>query len=102
MKSSKLLLAAALLAAACTPKAKIDLTVADAPGRNVEVRLLDVNTWKVLDTVKTGADGSLRYAVKVEEGRPEFVAKIAAAFAHLFPRKSPFTTNVMSGNNRIK
>ena len=73
MKSSKLLLAAALLAAACTPKAKIDLTVADAPGRNVEVRLLDVNTWKVLDTVKTGADGSLRYAVKVEEGRPEFV-----------------------------
>ena len=68
MKSSKLLLAAVLLAAACTPKAKIDLTVADAPGRNVEVRLLDVNTWKVLDTVKTGADGSLRYAVKVEEG----------------------------------
>ena len=73
MKSSKLLLAAALLVAACTPKAKIDLTVVDAPGRNVEVRLLDVNTWKVLDTVKTGADGSLRYSVNVEDGRPEFV-----------------------------
>ncbi|MBQ3710931.1 MAG: redoxin domain-containing protein [Bacteroidales bacterium] len=88
MKSSKLLLAAALLAAACTPKAKIDLTVADAPGRSVEVRLLDVNVWKVLDTVKTGADGTLRYAVEVEEGKPEFVylfsegTKLASLLLH--------------------
>ncbi len=88
MKSFKLLLAAVLLAAACTPKAKIDLTVADAPGRNVEVRLLDVNVWKVLDTVKTGADGTLHYAVEVKEGKPEFVylfsegTKLASLLLH--------------------
>ena len=88
MKSFKLLLAAALLAAACTPKARIDLTVAGAPGREVEVRLLDVNVWKVLDTVKTGTDGSVRYSVEVKEGRPEFVylfsdgVKLASLLLH--------------------
>ncbi len=88
MKSFKLLLVAALLAAACTPKAQIDLSIAEAPGRNVEVRLLDVNVWKVLDTVKTGADGTLRYAVEIEEGKPEFVylfsegTKLASLLLH--------------------
>ena len=73
MRSFKLLAAAALLLAACTPKAQIDCTVAQAPRSEVSVRLLDMNVFKVLDTVKTDASGRLRYKVDVKEGDPEFV-----------------------------
>lgn len=68
-----MLLAAAIVAASCTPKAQISLSLKDAPERDVEVRLLAVNSWKVLDTVKTGADGTIRYKVAVEKGKPEFI-----------------------------
>lgn len=73
MRSFKLLAAAALLLAACTPKAQIDCTVAQAPRSEVSVRLLDMNVFKVLDTVKTDASGRLRYKVDVKEGDPEFM-----------------------------
>ena len=73
MRSFKVLAAAALLAVSCAPKAGIELKLTDAPSHEVEVRMLDVNTWKILDTVKTGSDGRLRYSVKVEKGKPEFV-----------------------------
>ena len=68
-----LLLAAALLAAACTPKTTVSGVVEGAPSREVEVRLLDVNSWKVLDTVKTDASGAFRYKIAVKEGEPEFI-----------------------------
>lgn len=73
MKSCRFLLAAALFFAACTPKAGIDLTLADAPGFELEVKLLDVNVYKVLDTVKTDASGRVRYSVAVKPGEPEFI-----------------------------
>ncbi|MCR5561122.1 MAG: TlpA family protein disulfide reductase [Bacteroidales bacterium] len=77
MKSCKLLYAAAFSAAlalaACTPKARVDLVLKDAPGRDVEVRLLEINSWKVLDTLKTASDGSMSYSLEVAEGKPEFV-----------------------------
>lgn len=64
---------AVLLPVACTPKASVRGTVNGAPGHNVEVRELDMNTWTVLDTVKTDASGAFRYSLPVEKGRPEFV-----------------------------
>ena len=73
MRSFKLLIGAALLLAACTPKARIDCTVAGAPESQVEVKLLDVNVYKVLDTVRTDASGRFRYAVDVKPGQPEFI-----------------------------
>jgi len=73
MRNFKLLLSAALLLAACTPKASIDGVLEGAPSHQVEVRLLDVNSWKVLDTLKTDASGAFRYKVAVEEGKPEFI-----------------------------
>ena len=59
--------------AACSPKARIDCTVAGAPDSQVEVKLLDINVYKVLDTVRTDASGRLRYAVDVKPGQPEFI-----------------------------
>lgn len=89
MKSFRLLLlSAALIAAACTPKAKISLKLADAPARDVEVRLLNIDSWKVLDTVKTSSKGTLHYSVPVEKGKPEFIylysggVKLASLLLH--------------------
>ncbi len=64
---------AALLPLACTPKASIHGTLRDAPGHKVEIRELDMNSWTVLDTVKTDASGAFRYNLAVEKGQPEFV-----------------------------
>ena len=64
----------ALLAAACgKPSARIDGTLTDAPDKQVIVKLLDVNNYKVLDTVKTDAAGHYKYKVPVQPGQPEFV-----------------------------
>ena len=65
--------AAALLAAACTPTAKVEMTLDSAPSSEVVVKLLNVNQYEVLDTLKTDASGKFSYKVNVEEGQPEFV-----------------------------
>ena len=64
----------ALLAVACAkPSARIDGTLTDAPDRQVIVKLLDINNYKVLDSVKTDAAGRYSYKVPVQKGQPEFV-----------------------------
>ena len=65
--------AAALIAAACTPTARIDVTIDSAASSEVVVKLLNVNQYEVLDTLKTDASGRFTYKVNVEEGQPEFV-----------------------------
>ncbi len=65
--------AAALLAAACTPTAKVEMTLDSAPSSEVVVKLLNLNQYEVLDTLKTDASGKFSYKVNVEEGQPEFV-----------------------------
>ena len=76
MKSCNKLLALALAAlalAACADKAHIKGTLAGAPDRQIVVKQLEVNTYRDLDTLKTKADGSFRYDVKVAPGQPEFL-----------------------------
>ena len=64
----------ALVAASCAkPSAHIEGTLTDAPGKQVTVKLLDVNNYKVLDSVKTDAAGRYSYTVPVQKGQPEFV-----------------------------
>lgn len=62
-----------LAAASCGKNTSIKGTLADAPGRQVVVKYLDVNAPKVLDTVKTDASGAFRYGLNVKEGQPQFV-----------------------------
>lgn len=73
MRNCRVFLAAALMLAACSPKARIDCTVVDAPESQIEVKLLDINTYKVLDTLKSDASGRIRYSVDVQPGQPEFI-----------------------------
>ena len=65
--------AAAAFMAACTPTAKIDGAIEDAPSSEVIVKLLNVNRYEVLDTVSTDASGRFSYKVDVEKEQPEFV-----------------------------
>lgn len=65
--------AAAMVAAACSNGAKVEVQLSDAPSTDVIVKLLDVNRYEVLDTVKTDDSGRFSYKVDVAKGDPEFV-----------------------------
>lgn len=49
------------------------MTLDSAPSSEVVVKLLNINQYEVLDTLKTDASGKFSYKVNVEEGQPEFV-----------------------------
>ncbi|MBQ2172627.1 MAG: redoxin domain-containing protein [Bacteroidales bacterium] len=75
MRSFKLAAAAALaiLAAACGKNTQIEGTLHETPDSQVIVKLLDVNRFQVLDTVKTDAKGHFSYSLDLKEAQPEFV-----------------------------
>lgn len=62
-----------LLAASCSKTAGIKGTVTGASNDEVIVKLLEVNSYNVLDTVKTDKSGSFSYKVEMEKGKPEFI-----------------------------
>ena len=66
-------MAAAVVAASCGRTARVEAVIPDAASSDVVVKLLDVNRFEVLDTVKADANGKLSYKVSVEKGQPEFV-----------------------------
>ena len=74
MKTVKILavLGTALLLAACGPKTVIDGTLQDKADAPVIVKLLDVNKYQVLDTVKTDAAGAFSYKPELQANCPEF------------------------------
>lgn len=65
--------AAVAFAAACTGGARIDGTLEGAASDDVIVKLLNINRYEILDTVKTDASGRFVCKVDVEKGQPEFV-----------------------------
>lgn len=68
------LFTAAVLLASCGRTARIEGSVAGlAKGDSVVVKLLDINVYKVLDTIPTDASGHFRYSIEVGKGQPEFV-----------------------------
>jgi len=75
MKSSRLiaLAAAAALIASCSRGARISGVVNDAPETEIIVSQLDVNKYKVLDTLTTDANGAFKYKLDVQKGQPEFI-----------------------------
>ena len=75
MKTVKILAAAAaaLLLAACGSKTVIEGTLQDKADAPVIVKLLDVNKYQVLDTVKTNASGAFTYKPELEKDCPEFI-----------------------------
>ena len=75
MKSYRIIIAAvaAVALASCSQKAVIDCTVAGSPDTQVVIKQLKLNSYEILDTVKTNADGKFKYSVTVAKGQPEFI-----------------------------
>ena len=76
MRSFKHILAAlaiVALAASCGKNTQISGNLHEGAGRNVIVKLLDVNRFQVLDTVKVGDSGNFSYGLDLTEGKPEFI-----------------------------
>ena len=62
-----------MMAVSCGTKARIEGELSDAPSSEVIVKLLNVNHYEVLDTLKTDASGKFSYKVDVRKGQPEFI-----------------------------
>ena len=65
--------AVAVLASCVGKNTVISGVVADGPDRQLAVKLLDVNRYQLLDSIKTNASGSFSYQLDLKEGRPEFI-----------------------------
>lgn len=94
MRNCRFIIAAALVLAACSPRASIEGTVSQAPSSQVIVKQLDINVYKLLDTVKTNAAGQFRYSLKVAPGQPEFV--------YLFHGDTKIASLLLSAGDRVK
>lgn len=64
---------AAAAAVSCGRTASVEGVLADAPGSEVVVKVLDVNRYEILDTVKVNQKGHYSCKVDIEKGQPEFV-----------------------------
>lgn len=62
-----------LLAVSCAKTAGIKGTITGASDDEVIVKLLEVNSYNVLDTVKTDKSGSFSYKIELAKGKPEFI-----------------------------
>ena len=62
-----------MLVAACADTAKVEGVLAGAPSSDVVVKLLNINRYETLDTVKTDAAGKFVCKLDVEKGQPEFI-----------------------------
>ncbi|MGN1210816.1 MAG: DUF4369 domain-containing protein [Candidatus Cryptobacteroides sp.] len=60
-------------AVSCSDKAVIKGSLKGASDSDVIVKLLNINRYEVLDTIKTDASGKFSYKMAVKEGQPEFV-----------------------------
>ena len=89
------LLGLTVLAAACSRnEAKIEGTLADAPQKEVVVKLLNMNTYTTLDTLKTDAAGHFLGKVEVEPGQPEFI--------YLFYKDTKVASLLLNSGDAVK
>ena len=86
--------AAAIFAAACTDGAKIEGTLEGASTTDVVVKLLNVNRFEVLDTVKTDAAGHFTYKMDVAKSQPEFV--------YLFHKDTKVASLLLEAGDKVK
>ena len=85
--------AAVVLAASCGRTAKITAVVADAPSSDVVEKLLNVNRFEVLDTVKLDEEGKFTYKVDVKKGEPEFV--------YLFRGETKLASMILESGDKV-
>ena len=87
-------LLAVLAFAACSKKTRVEGTLAGAPDSQVVVKLLDINTYKVLDTLKTNGSGAFSYKMDVLPGQPEFV--------YLFYKDTKIASLLLENGDKVR
>ena len=92
MKSFRILLLAALALVSCGKNTQLTGVVKDAPETALTLQLLDVNRFQLLDTVKTAADGSFKYALDLEE----------PAFVYLFHGDRQIASLLLQKGDKVK
>lgn len=65
--------AAVLLAASCGRTARINALISDASSSDIVVKMLNINTFCILDTVTLDQDGKMAYKLELDKGQIEFV-----------------------------
>ena len=83
-----------MFAAACTNNAKIEGNLDGASLTEVVVKLLNVNKYEVLDTVKTDVSGRFTYKMNVTKGQPEFV--------YLFHKDTKVASLLIEAGDKVK
>ena len=86
-------LAALLALGACSDKAVVKGSVSDCPEGEIVVKLLDLNTFKVLDTLTTDKKGAFSTKVAVRKGDPEFV--------YLFRGERPLAGLLLEAGDKV-
>lgn len=97
MKSSKIFVLSAIVALAavsCGKNTSIEGTLHEAPGKQVTVKLLDVNRFQVLDSVKTDANGHFAYKLDLKPAQPEFI--------YLFYGKRQIASLLLQKGDKVK
>lgn len=95
MKNCKTLLGTlSVLALASCGGAHISGTLTGASEAEVVVRLLDVNKYTVIDTLKTSKSGSYSCKVDVKKGQPEFI--------YIFHGDTKIASLLLQSGDRVK
>ena len=89
-----LTVAAAVVLSSCGGRTSISGSIKDCGDVPVTVRLLDVNKYKTLDTLKVKKDGSFSYKMDVAEGQPEFV--------YLFRGDANVAAVILNAGDKVK
>ena len=89
-----LTVAAAAVLSSCGGRTSISGNIKDCGDAPVTVRLLDVNKYKTLDTLKVKKDGSFSYKMDVAKGQPEFV--------YLFRGDANVAAVILNAGDKVK
>ena len=89
-----LTVAAAAVLSSCGGRTSISGNIKDCGDVPVTVRLLDVNKYKTLDTLKVKKDGSFSYKMDVAKGQPEFV--------YLFRGDANVAAVILNAGDKVK
>ena len=65
--------AAVLLAASCGRTARINALISDSSSSDIVVKMMNINTFDVLDTVTLDQNGKMAYKLELDKGQIEFV-----------------------------
>lgn len=88
-----LVTAAAMISACSGDRAKVSGTLGQVAGKELVVRMLDVNQYVSLDTVRADSKGSFTFSVPLRKGQPEFI--------YVFDETSKLVSLILNAGDKV-